>query len=91
MPGDLLDLGDGEAITMLYLLIKDLDLNHMYLLSFLPALLLGQDSQQETNLRKKEGFISARGLQAQSFVTRDLQPLELERAFTLHPQSESIT
>ena len=59
MPGDLLDLGDGEAITMLYLLIKDLDLNHMYLLSFLPALLLGQDSQQETNLRKKEGFISA--------------------------------
>lgn len=37
----MLDLGDGEMITMLYLLIKDLELNHMYLLSFFTCLIVG--------------------------------------------------
>lgn len=80
----MLDLGEGNVITMLYLLIKDLELNHVYLLSSLPVLLLGQNSQQETNIRK-EGLILAHSLQIQSFVTRDLQQLDLERAGHIAP------
>ena len=83
----LLDLGDGKVITMLHLFIKGLELNHMYLLSALPVLLLGQNSQQETHVRK-EGSILAHSLQVQSFVTQDLQQLSLRELVTSHPQSE---